>query len=955
MGRRISPESILPTRMTLHVPSDTELRFSKLDFPYAKAFDTFMFAFKEVYKQTHDKKLPYRLFPPYRQLNDAILALAPGLIQGFEFYDKKQNLRRMAAFTRYEHGRPEDFPTLEQLRSLITHWLLCWAEQPEVQALLQADGKRAWQELLEALDGQPETEWQPNIAPADLANDPNYKNGLAYIALPALLTSLLENQTMSIYSKQREYLITWRRVNAGGKNGLHLISQPILDKDDYFAYRLDFSVQTQAGYVDGKGKLRPWIFAHLSVQRYITQRYGGDYKRSNSVLVGFNREHFSNQWDGSATLIQLGVKGKEWESGVGKLLDKYSINPLASPEAIFAKPFGYGNYKGTEDFRHNEYYVVYAEGRKFGDEKERKHQTDTGMALGERSQIMENVLSLLDGWLEVSPPFHRDLQSPNNTLAQRNYDYIIKPRKDNKGQVSWRASLQTSLAGSGYDHLHITVLHRSDDFQGWAEKQLKEALMGVDAGDNPLVTVSYLSLEKSLYFPLDAGNLDPQLVFKDANEKPPQFMKQWYDQMRVSYPKKRNEWQAFLQGIDWKPNARRMVLIDSTGEYGTKGNGIPDSQKIKGAIRDACNREGILAQFLVGKFSMDKRKAFAGRLDGNSSGRLRSAVLDLLLRQQAILYAPPHEIYELAAGLDADTARQLDIIAFSRVNRTELHNFKYVLAVRLRADGTTSVLMPHDTSNWIPYDIATSNIGILIAEKKVTLFTNPEVSPLKLTNDKMLNFVHEVLTKQLERPAIVVIEAEDWRDGGKTPCWTQLQNGNLFEQQHTLRFDRYRVYDRAAPDMDNLLAVVRLRMDDETPQYITAGEWSAEESMRDIPHLTSYIDPCVMEPMHFMSVAGLSETQKRQNTERVQELFKADIRDNPFDEIAPKHPQIVEMVPFFVHPDYQHDEGQRQLCRCVHFLRSSPAFVMGAINKPYAMHLGEALVADQLCIINADA
>jgi hypothetical protein len=940
--------------MTLHVPSDTELRFSTLDFPYAKAFDTFMFAFKEVYKQTHDKKLPYRLFPPYRQLNDAILALAPGLIQAFE--DNKK-LGRMVAFTRYEHGRPEDFPTLEQLCSLIKHWLLCWAEQPEVEALLQADGKRAWQEQLEALDGQPETAWQHDITPASLAANPGHEQNLGYIALPALLTTLLENQTMSIYSKQREYVITWRRVNAGGKNGLYLISQPILDKDDYFAYRLDFSVQTQTGYVDHKSKLRPWVFAHLSIQRYITERYSGDYKRSNSVLVGFNREHFSNQWDRSTTLIQLGVKGKEWESGVGKLLGKYSINPLASPEAIFKKPLGYANYSGAEDFRHNEYYVVYAEGRKFGDEKERKHQTDTGMTLGERSQMMENVLSLLGGWLEVSPPFHRDLQSPNNTLALRNYDYMIKPRKDNKAQVSWCASLQTSLAGSGYDHLHITVLHRSDDFQGWAEKQITEALMGVDTGDNSLVTVSYFPLEPSLYFPLDAGNLDPQLVFKDANEKPPQFMKQWYEQMRASYPKKRDEWQAFLQGIDWKPNARRMVLIDSTGEYGTKDNRIPDSQKIKGAIRDACNREGILSQFIVGNLKPDSKNT--GKLKGESAGRLKHAVLDLLLRQQAILYAPPHEIYERAAGLNAETAHQLDIIAFCRVNRTGLHNFNYVLAVRLRADGTGSVMLPGDSNGWIPYDIATSKLGILIEEGKVRLFTNQKVSPLRMHHDTMLNFVHEVLTSRLERPTIAVIEAEGWRNGASEDenkhCWTQLRNRDLSRNLHTLHFDRYRVYDRAAPKLNNLLAVVRLRMDAETPQYITAGEWSAEESMRDIPHLTSYIDPGVTEPMHFMSVAGLSETQDRQDSERVQELFKADIRDSQYDEIAPKHPQIVEMVPFFVHPDYQHDEGQRQLCRCVHFLRNSPAFVMGAINKPYAMHLGEKLIEDQLCIVNADA
>lgn len=957
MGRLVSPEYILPTRMTLHVPPDTTLRFSTLDFPYAKALDTFMFSFKKIYKQAYDKNLPYRLYLPYRQLNDAILALAPGLIQPFEGTRKPG---RMVAFTHYDHGQPEDFPTMEQLRSLIQHWLLCWAEKEGVQGLLQADGKRAWQDLLQALNSDPETEWQHEIEPASLAHNPNSAYGIAYVALPALLTALLENKTMSIYSKQREYPITWRRVNTGSKDGLYLISQPFLDKDDYFAYRLDFSVQTQAGYVDHKGESRLWIFAHLSIQRYITQRYGGDHKRSNSVLVGFNGEHFSNGWnDHTTTLIHLGIKGREWESGVGKLLDKYAINPLALPQMIYEKPLGYGNYSSIADFAHNEYYIMYAEGRKFGDGKARKHQVNTGTTLRERSQIMENVLLLLGGWLEVSPPFQRDIQNPNNTLALRDYNHMLPTkRKNNTAQeASWRAALQTSLEGSGYNHLHIAILHRSTDFQISAEKQLTEALISVDVGDNPLVTVSYIPLQHSLYFPLNAGNFDPQDAFRKYGERPPGFDEQWKNQMSESYKKKRTDWQAFLQGIDWKPNARRMVLIDSNGEYGTKEQGIPDSQKIKGAIRDACNREGILSQFIVGDLKPDSKKP--GKLKGESAGRLKHAVLDLLLRQQAILYAPPHEIYERAAGLGSEIARQLDIIAFCRVSRTGLHRLNYVVAVRLRADGTASVILPGIADSWISYDNAAAKLGILIAENKVTLFTNQKASPLRMKHDAMLDFVHEVLTNRIERPTIAVIEAEGWRNGAGEDedkyCWTQLRNSDLPHNLHTLHFDRYRVYDRAAPKLDNLLAVVRLRMNDETPQYITAGEWEAEEPMRDIPHLTGYVDPYIIQPMHFMSVAGLPETQKKQRERQVVEAFKADISTKARDEIAFKHPQMIEMVPFFVHPDYQHNEGQRQLCRCVHFLRNSPGFVMGAINQPYPMHLGEPLIEDQLCIIHADA
>ncbi len=46
-------------------------------------------------------------------------------------------------------------------------------------------------------------------------------------------------------------------------------------------------------------------------------------------------------------------------------------------------------------------------------------------------------------------------------------------------------------------------------------------------------------------------------------------------------------------------------------------------------------------------------------------------------------------------------------------------------------------------------------------------------------------------------------------------------------------------------------------------------------------------------------------------------------------DIAIKHSQLIEIVPFFVHPHLQSEEGQRQLCRCIHFLLISPAFAYG--------------------------
>jgi hypothetical protein len=281
--------------------------------------------------------------------------------------------------------------------------------------------------------------------------------------------------------------------------------------------------------------------------------------------------------------------------------------------------------------------------------------------------------------------------------------------------------------------------------------------------------------------------------------------------------------------------------------------------------------------------------------------------------------------------------------------------FNYVLAVRLRADGEVNVMLPSDTE-WLSYDAAAHKIGVLFSDKRGTL--NHNISPLRLNQGQMVDFVHDVLTKWLERPTIAVIEAEGWRNGRgedeQKHCWTQLRNSDLFQNRDVLRFDTNRIYERPAPALNHLLAVVRLRMGNETPQYITAADWAAEAPMLDIPHLTGYIDPSVPDLLHYMSVAGLPEMQKKQKDKKIAESFKPDPQASPYDEISFKHAQIIEMTSFYIHHNFKTELEQRQLCRCIHFLRISPGFTMGDILSPYPMHLGEKLIKDQLVILGVE-
>lgn len=90
--------------------------------------------------------------------------------------------------------------------------------------------------------------------------------------------------------------------------------------------------------------------------------------------------------------------------------------------------------------------------------------------------------------------------------------------------------------------------------------------------------------------------------------------------------------------------------------------------------------------------------------------------------------------------------------------------------------------------------------------------------------------------------------------------------------------------------------------------------------------------------------------QKGQFDKSVKDGYKTEIEED----YAYKHAQLVELLPFFVRDDFRSEEGHKQLCRCVHFLRVSPAFSKSNILLPYPMHLAKALLDDLLCIVDAD-
>ena len=156
-------------------------------------------------------------------------------------------------------------------------------------------------------------------------------------------------------------------------------------------------------------------------------------------------------------------------------------------------------------------------------------------------------------------------------------------------------------------------------------------------------------------------------------------------------------------------------------------------------------------------------------------------------------------------------------------------------------------------------------------------------------------------------------------------------------------------YEREEPRLDNLLAVIRIRDREEAPQYVTNRQtWQSDCLTRDLRHLSGFTEFTEHDIFHYFSVGRLPSTvksgQERQG------------REDPYKSadgggIAFKHQQMIEMLPFFVHPSFRSRAGLEILCRVPHYLRSSPAWGVGNLLLPYPMHLGLKLIEDQLCIL----
>ncbi|QKG56219.1 DUF3893 domain-containing protein [Hymenobacter sp. BRD128] len=931
--------------------------------------EAYCLPFAREYEQAADAFIqavaPNRRGLPIRQLNNLLLACLPTLAHGFE--GRKYGRRLLVV------GTPEVPPALPEptlIHRLVRIRAKNWTRKYE------EDRPAECEQFLAAVRQLKPAGWQ-RYKSDELVRDPGRASGLIYQALPALLATLLHGQTAPVGDDQRP--VTWRRVQGGGgdRTEIYVVSQPFraryqpeksqydeempAEKEGYFAYRLDFEVETQAGrFYEDSNRLRPWLFMRLSCQRYGHQALTREnFRRNVSVLTGLHTPRLADAplGSGPATLVRLQL-GKnygqwEWQLQLPELLEDASARLLPAPELLIANPAAYGIEGPPHDPAGDEFYLIHAEGYGYDTARGRGHAIKSGFHLDERRAVLRQVLHLLGGRLRPDKPVPADTHPlPKGSKVPA----AMRTSKFFNGKVKneWRKAAQQGVgplesASATADNFHhrwrqalrqapaqLLLVYREESTLTLMKQQVQKALL-LPPGQVP----AWLSI-------IEVPITDPTLLAEYDKYDPDLHAGTKQQHYARQHNVKRQAWKIFLQAYVQESQPARFAFIE-----GLKKDCSEEVRHIKGAVRAACASLGVASQRL--------RRADFGK-DGASfsfgaQSRGANAAFDLLVRQPGVLGGPPSALYKHAA-LPALLADNLDVIALYRreVQDPEVH---YAVAVRLRATGEVDVLFPHEEV-WQPYASAGPRLGqFLLKQRGVPAFQKDQPSP-KLSPPELAQFAAHVVAVSHERPTLVLIEANGWRNAGKEGqhIWPQLKNEHLADQQDELNFRHVhgqgRAYMRTDPAVKNLLAVVRLRLNDETPQYLP--EVIEGTSARDFKQLSAFVDRRSSGLLHFFSIGQQADIQKIEtDKEAGQGLFKLEIRpgkDGAGAGVSFRHQQVVEFVPFFVHPDLQEEAKLLALCRILHYLRTSPAWDTANTLYPFPMHLAKALIDDYLCILD---
>lgn len=910
-----------------------------LDFPHYSAVKAFQ---KSAYHQVKDQVSGEYIGIPLRELNSALMAVAPTLAHGFE-----NGGYALAVGT---PNVPACCPEPAAIQHVLRAWARQWSERSYLVKNMHMEERISLRDqLLDAIDNaSPEWEWVSR-KPRTLLTPFKPKEALNYDALPSLMAAFLHDKTSIIAGQE----VHWRKVQDSSSKKLSIVSQPLWgsfhyrpsrarqDKQGsgYFAYKIEFSLQTQAGHQE------PWLFVSFHVQRYGHEPLASSNEgRLVSVLTGANQARL----DGFPTdhsLVNLQMKAiaensYAWVDHLPTLLAEIGVTtPLADPNEICAAPRAFWRSDGaTIPYERDEYYVVHTEGYRYSSGK--GHELATGLSLTNMNTLMEEVLgehlTMLkpDSWLQPDKiSFPTPAKLP---LALRNYDYWAKQpnlKSKNWGTEETRQlerAERFSSQRSAYQAIMTERIHRTLG-------QGEEMLVAVLWHNEPTREGLYMALREA--FLLNPGDEFPINVTIVDQHVPANLLDALETTSTIKYRdahcQRVREWQTFLHD-NLQEHLHCFAIVEV----------LHSSWGVKGTVRQACASEGITSQVVrpirLKENSETQSLNYLGG-PGQHEHRANSVAREVSLRHLGILHGTTQGIYESAGIVDASN---LEVLALYMLNKPS-RNIRFPIAAKLTASGTVKVQLP-DRNEWVPYHHAATAVGNHFAsawrfnhfeggQRKIR-YESRENSQLYYNEAKLNGFLRNVL-KNLEYPTLALIEGNVWPNWN---VWPQLRNTDLIDNRDTLNFAPHeRTYSRKDPQMDNLLAVIRLRAGEATPQYVT-------KNLRDFGKPTGLLDKSVAGLLHYFSIGQLSITANAQDETA---LYQAMMTDSFGSGVAYKHPQAVEMVPFFVRQDYDSEIGQTALCRIAHFLRLNPAWSHGNTVYPYPMHLAQQLLEDQLSIL----
>jgi hypothetical protein len=177
--------------MSLVTDAFANLEIAVLPFPFVQVVADFRRDMERVLSRGNKKiEVP----PPYRQLNNALVACASTLTYGFEYvgYDQESNSSLYQALAVGTPENPLKTPTLQQIHELVRIWAQEWTKKYRDKGKPD-EVNSVCDRFLERMGViPPDWDWQ-RIKPETLVRDINAEKGLGFQAIPSLLATMLHD------------------------------------------------------------------------------------------------------------------------------------------------------------------------------------------------------------------------------------------------------------------------------------------------------------------------------------------------------------------------------------------------------------------------------------------------------------------------------------------------------------------------------------------------------------------------------------------------------------------------------------------------------------------------------------------------------------------------------------------------------------------------------------------